>query len=185
MRKSLGAKPYLFPMPVLMIATYNEDGSVDCMNAAWGGTADYEKIAISLDSSHKTTDNIIRNKEFTVSIGIKEYVTECDYLGIVSGKQVKDKFAKSGFHAIDSEKVHAPTIKELPLTLECTLDRITEEEGLMIGNIVNVTVDDSILTDGKIDMKKFHVITFDQANNTYIELGEKVADAFKIGLKLK
>ena len=106
MRKSLGAKPYLFPMPVLMIATYNEDGSVDCMNAAWGGTADYEKIAISLDSSHKTTDNIIRNKEFTVSIGVKEYVTECDYLGIVSGKQVKDKFAKSGFHAIESEKVH-------------------------------------------------------------------------------
>ena len=66
MRKSLGAKPYLFPMPVLMIATYNEDGSVDCMNAAWGGTADYEKIAICLDSSHKTTDNIIRNKEFTI-----------------------------------------------------------------------------------------------------------------------
>lgn len=184
MRKSLGPKPYLFPMPVLMVTTVNEDGTVDCMPAAWCGTADYKKISISLDVAHRTTDNIKRRKEFTASIAVVERVEQCDYLGLVSAKKEKDKLTKAGLHTVASEKVPTPTIKEFPLTLECTLDRITDEEDLVIATIVNVTADDAILTDGKIDLSKFHVLTFDQANNTYVALGEKVADAFKVGQKL-
>ena len=184
MKQSVGKKPLIYPMPVLMIATYNDDGTVDLMNAAWGSVADYEKIAISLAEEHLTYKNILRNKAFTVAIGIKEYVTECDYVGIVSGNQIKDKFEKSGLHASKSDVVNAPIIDEFPLVIECTLSRVTEE-GLVIGDIVDTKVDDSIIKDGKIDLSKFHPITYDTTNHTYISLGEVVGKAFHDGLSIK
>ena len=187
MRKDLGPKSCLYPMPVLIIGTYDEKGEPDAMNAAWGSIYDYNQITISL-GGHVSTDNIRKNKAFTVSFGTKKTVEACDYVGIVSKAKEPRKIEKSGLHPFKSQKVNAPMFEEFPFTLECeliSLDGEMGEGGTLIGQIINVSVDESILSDGKIDLKKFEPITFDGMNNKYVVLGEEVADAFRVGLKLK
>jgi flavin reductase (DIM6/NTAB) family NADH-FMN oxidoreductase RutF len=185
MRKNFGAKTYLYPMPVLMIATYNEDGTVDVMNAAWGGISDTNQISICLEASHRTVANIKRTGAFTVSVADADHVVECDYLGIVSANKEPKKVEKAGFTAKKSEFVNAPVISELKMALECKLISRNDETGITIGDIVNVSADESVLTDGKIDPQKLRPITFDSVNNAYLVLGEKVGNAFRDGLKLK
>ena len=177
-----GAKPIMFPQPVLIIGTYDENGVPNAMNAAWGITTDFKEITISL-SKHKTTDNLMARKAFTVSMATEDTVVACDYVGIESANNVPDKFEKAGFHATKSAFVDAPLIDELPMALECTVK--SYEDGILIGEIVNVSADDSVITDGAIDPKKLRPITFDPANNAYIGLGEKVGNAFKDGSALK
>ena len=187
MRKNFGPQTWIYPMPVLIIGAYDENGNPDAMNAAWGGTYDYNQIMICL-SSHKTTDNIKKNKAFTVSFATVETVTASDYVGIVSQNKEPNKMAKSGLKAIKAEKVNAPLFEQYPLTLECELVEIInqgEGGGNVIANIVNVSADESVLTDGKVDYKKLNIITYDPVTHKYIALGEEVAQAFSEGLKLK
>ena len=184
MRKDLGPQSLVYPEQVLIIATYNKDGSANAMNAAWGGLSDTNEILISV-SKHLTTENIKKRKAYTVSFGTKEYAKECDYVGIVSGNKVKNKFEKTKWHTIKSDYVDAPIIEELPVTLECKLKKYDEKNGYLFGTIVNVSVDKSVMTKGKVDFKKFHPIMFDGLNHTYREIGDKVADAFKVGKKIK
>lgn len=184
MRKNFGSKTYLYPQPVLIIATYDENGKVDVMNAAWGGICAEDKIAICIDESHKTTANFLKIKALTISVGCAKYVKECDYVGIVSANKNEDKMSKVRWTYSKSAFVNAPIINELPLTLECEVLSYNEEE-LMIAKIVNVSIDDSILTNNKVDVSKLEPITFDPCNHSYIKLGEIVADAFRIGLELK
>lgn len=181
-RIDLGAKPLIFPMPVLIIGTYDKDGVPNAMNAAWGMISDMNEISISL-SEHKTTENLAVTGAFTVSMATEGTVVPCDYVGIESAKKVPDKFAKAGFHAAKSSKVNAPLIDELPVALECKVKSF--ENGILIGEIVNVTVDDSVMTDGKIDVKKLKPIAYDPAANTYVALGDVVGKAFADGLQLK
>ena len=122
-------------------------------------------------------------KAFTVSMATEDTVVACDYVGIESANNVPDKFEKAGFHATKSKFVDAPLIDELPMALECTVK--SYEDGILIGEIVNVSADESVITDGAIDPKKLKPITFDPANNAYIGLGEKVGNAFKDGAALK
>ncbi len=185
MRKNFGKKSWLYPMPVLIVAAYDEAGVPNAMNAAWGGIFSDEMIGICLSEGHKTTKNIIATKAFTVSIATAEQVVACDYVGIVSGNKEPAKFAKAGFHALPSEFVNAPVIKELPMTLECELVSYDEENNHLVGNIINVSADESILTDGKIDIRKLRPITYDTVNHDYLELGTKVGNAFADGKKLK
>lgn len=181
-RVNFGAKPYVYPMPVLIVGTYDENGVPNAMNAAWGCITDMNEISISM-SSHKTTENFAKTGAFTVSFATEDTVVACDYVGIESANKVPDKFAKAGFHATKSEYVNAPLIDELPMTLECRFKSFVD--GIVIGEIVNVSADESILTDGKVDPKKLKPITFDPVNNAYIALGDKVGNAFADGLKLK
>lgn len=181
-RVDFGAKPLLFPMPVLIIGTYDEKGVANAMNAAWGAITDFQEISISL-SEHKTTENFARTGAFTVSMATEETVIACDYVGIESASKVPDKFAKAGFHAIKSKHVNAPLIEELPMALECKVKSF--EDGILVGEIVNVTADESVLTEGRIDPKKLKPITYDPVNNTYVSLGDVVGKAFSDGLKLK
>ena len=181
-RTNFGAKPIMLPQPVLIIATYDENGNPNAMNAAWGITTDYQEITISL-GEHKTTDNLAVRKAFTVSMATEDQMVACDYVGIASGRNVPDKFAKAGFHATKSEFVDAPLIDELPMALECTVKSF--EDGILIGNIVNVSADESVITDGKVDPKKLRPITFDPCNNTYVALGDVVGKAFSDGNKLR
>ena len=181
-RKNFGAKPVMYPQPVLIIGTYDENGVPNAMNAAWGITTDYHEITISL-GEHKTTDNLAVRKAFTVSMATEDQVIACDYVGIESGRKEPGKFAKAGFHATKSEFVDAPLIDELPMALECRVKSF--EDGILVGEIVNVSADESVLTDGKVDPKKLKPITFDPINNTYIGLGEKVGDAFRDGNKIR
>ena len=185
MRKDFGAKTWLYPMPVLIIASYDKEGRVDAMNAAWGGIGDYEQITMCLSAGHKTVKNILEKKAFTVSVATEKYVKECDYLGLVSANDNPDKFAKTGFTVTHSARVNAPIINELPFALECELIDYDAQTGTMRGRIVNVSCDESALTDGKIDVQKLAPITFDSANNAYVVLGQTVGKAFKDGLQLK
>lgn len=182
MRKSFGARPYLVPMPVLIIGTYDEKGMPNAMNAAWGCVTDYKEITISL-APHKTTDNILLNKDFTVSMATETMVTACDYVGIDSQKEVADKFEKAGFHAVKSEYVNAPLIAELPMALECRMKRYEDE--ILTAEIINVSADESILTDEKIDVLKLKPIIYDPTTSTYVGLGNRAGEAFKDGLKLR
>jgi flavin reductase (DIM6/NTAB) family NADH-FMN oxidoreductase RutF len=182
MRKDFGAKPILYPQPVLIIGTYNEDGTPNAMNAAWGGICGADKIIIDL-GVHRTTDNIVRNKEFTVAVADASHVVEADYVGIVSGNKVPDKLAKAGLHTEKSDKVNAPIITEFPITLECKLLRVTEDG--IVGKIVNVCADERVLDEnGEIDPNKVEAITYDTVRHTYIKIGETVGNAFSDGKKL-
>lgn len=156
------------------------------MNAAWGGIADMNRIAMYLSGSHKTVKNILSRKAFTVSMADAAHVDVCDYVGIVSGNTTPDKMARAGFHVTKSEVVDAPVIDELPMTLECKLINFDEESELLLGEIVNVSADERILDgEGKIDPQKLQPITFDPVHNDYLVLGEKVGNAFEDGKKLK
>ena len=186
MRKNFGPKPMMCPMPVLIIATYNEDGTPDAMNAAWGSIADTNRIAMYLAAEHKTVKNIFARRAFTVSMADAAHMVEADYVGIVSGNKVPDKVARAGLHTTKSEFVDAPLIDELPMALECRFVSYDKESELLIGEIVNVCAEERILGEtGKIDPDKFNPISYDPVNRHYRVLGEKVGNAFKDGAKLK
>ncbi len=183
MRKNLGVKPCLYPEPVLIIGTYDEDGTPNAMNAAWGGIHEDDEIYICLSEDHKTVKNLLKRRAFTVSFATVDTMAACDYVGIVSGNDVKDKFAKAGFTATKSEFVDAPIINELKMSVECTVKSYANEE--LVGKIVNVSVDESIMTDGKVDVSKLRPIIYDGLNRDYLEIGNKVGKAFSVGNSLK
>ena len=186
MRKDFGPKTMCYPMPVFIIGTYNEDGTPNAMNAAWGGISEEMEISICVDSSHKTAENLLARKAFTVSMATAQYVAACDYVGIVSGNKEPDKFAKAGFHATGSRFVDAPLIDELPMALECEMISYDPESYRLVGRILNVSVDESVLGEnGKVDVAKLRPITYDSMNHHYLVLGEKVGQAFHDGAQLK
>ncbi len=186
MRKNFGAKPMCYPMPVYIIGTYGADGTPNAMNAAWGGISEETEISICVSEDHKTTENILARKAFTVSMATAKYLTACDYVGIVSGNKEPDKFAKAGFHATKSSFVDAPLIDELPMALECKLISYDPETCRLVGQIVNVCAEESVLDEsGKVDVAKLQPLTYDPMHHTYFTLGEKVGQAFHDGLKLK
>ena len=186
MRKNFGAKPILYPQPVFIIATYGEDGAPNAMNAAWGGLSEENEITVCISAGHKTTENILAKQAFTVSMGTVDTVTACDYVGVVSGNDVADKFTKAGFHATASEIVDAPLIDELPLSLECRLKSYDPDTCRLVGEIVNVSCDESCLDgEGRIDIKKLRPITFDPATEKYVALGDCAGSAFSDGFAIK
>ena len=185
MRKNFGAKPIIYPEPVLIIGSYDEAGVADAMNAAWGGISEEEEISICLSAEHKTTKNILSRGAFTVSMATKDTTVPCDYVGIVSANDVPDKVERAGFHVIKSELVDAPLFLELPMALECEMISYDENSCRMVGRIINVSADESVLTDGKIDPAKLCPIVYDGMNHAYYVLGERVGKAFCDGLKLK
>ena len=183
MKKELKVTPGIFPMPVLMIGTYNEDGSVDVMNAAWGMAQSMNELKLCLTESHKTVKNMKRTGYCTVALGTKDLVVESDYLGMVSGNNVPDKFAKSGLHAIKSEKVDAPIIEEYPICMECKV-KAFEEDGTLV-EVVNVLADEKYLNeDGTIKLDEVGIISYDPYGHGYYVVGNKVGQAFSDGKKL-
>ena len=186
MRKNFGAKEACYPMPVFIIGTYNEDGTPNAMNAAWGGVTEEAQLTICVDASHKTAENVMARKAFTVSMGTAEQVIACDYVGIVSGNKEPNKFAKAGFHATKSPFVDAPLIDELPMALECEMISYDPESCHLVGRIVNVCVDEAYLDgNGKVDVSKLRPITYDSFHHRYLALGETVGHAFHDGASLK
>ena len=185
MRKNFGVKNWLYPMPVFIVGSYDENGVPNAMNAAWGGIYDTNLVMVCLADDHKTTDNIKKSGAFTISFATSATVASCDYVGIVSANDVSDKFARAGFHATRSELVNAPIIDELPMTVECKLLKFNED-GICIGEILNVSADESILdAEGKIDAKKLDPIIYDSVTHAYWNFGEKVGRAFSDGKKIK
>ncbi|MBQ8320509.1 MAG: flavin reductase family protein [Clostridia bacterium] len=186
MRKNLKAKAYVYPLPVLIVGTYDENGIPDAMNAAWGTVCDTAQVSICLSATHKTVKNLLKTKAFTVAIADSKNVIPADFVGVVSANTDPDKLKKTGWHVTKSEFVNAPIIEELPLVLECKLISYDTETEICIGEVVNVSVEDGILDEkGKIDLTKFKPICYDCDGHGYYELGKKVGRAFSDGLKLK
>ncbi len=186
MRKNFGAKPWTYPQPVFILASYDQSGVPDAMNAAWGGISDGDQLSLCISAGHKTTANILARKAFTVSMATADQRTACDYVGIVSGNDVADKLDKTGWHVTRSEFVDAPLIDELPMAVECRLVSYDPESCRLVGQIVNVSADESVLgDDGKIDPDKLRPLTFDPIHNTYRTLGPVAGHAFRDGAGLK
>ena len=181
-RKNFGPNHALVttPQPCVMVATWDKDHTPDVMMAAWAGQYDNKQIVISM-SRHKTTDNIELTGAFTVSFADIRTVAESDYFGLVSGHKVPDKVARVGFTASSSPNVDAPIINEYPLTLECKV--VSWQDGILIGEVVNMSADESILTDGKVDLEKLQPIVFDAASVTYRAIGDVVGQAWGSGKK--
>ena len=187
MKKDLGVKPYVFPMPVLMIATYGADNTVDVMNMAWGGICAENMVALNIDEDHKTSENIKARGAFTLSVADIPHLEAADFFGIATGNKMADKFARSGLTAVKSEKVDAPVVEEFPLTLEC---RVVECQHTaygfrVLGEIVGVLAEDTVLDEkGRVDPSKLNAFVFDQFQNGYYAIGEKVGQAWHSGAKL-
>ena len=183
MKKEIKKAPGIFPMPVLMIGTYNEDGSVDVMNAAWGMAQSMNQLKLCLTESHKTVKNMKRTMACTVALGTKNLMVESDYLGIVSANNVPDKFEKSGLHSVKSGKVDAPIIEEYPICMECKVIGF-EEDGTLV-EVVNVQAEENYLNeDGTLKLDEMGIIAYDPYSHGYYEVGRKVGNAFQEGKKL-
>ena len=187
MTKNLHAKPYLFPMPTYMIGTYNEDDTVDVMMMAWGGICAEDMVALNLEAEHKTVANIESRKAFTLAVPGTDTLRESDFFGIATANKMADKFERSGLHAVRSERVDAPVITEYPITLECqVIEMQSQPYGLrVLGKIDNVIADEKVLDEaGNIDASKIHAFAFDQMQNGYYAIGEKVGQAWHSGADL-
>jgi flavin reductase (DIM6/NTAB) family NADH-FMN oxidoreductase RutF len=186
--KSFGSKPWMLPQPVLIIGTYDKDGKPNAMNAAWGGTWDMHEIIISL-ASHATTDNLEVTGEFTVAFATRETLVAADFVGIVSARNDAEKMAKTGWTIEKAPNVNAPVFKEFPMTLECRVkQKIDESETgyYLVAEIVNIVCDEQYLAaDGKPDVERMGIITYDPVHHTYIQLGKTVGKAFADGKQLK
>ena len=184
MKKSIPIVPAIAPMPVILIATYNDDGSIDVMNAAWGTAFDFKQIELNISDEHRTTENIRKRKAFTVSLANADNVVPADFVGIVSNKKDSQKFNKTMWKAHKSDVVDAPILDDLPYSMECTLECFKEDYGI-IGNIVRLLVDEKYLDEsGRPDISKMKLICYDPFKHGYYVLGEKVGQAFSDGKKL-
>lgn len=187
MRQKLNQTEGIFPMPVLMVATYNDDGTVNVMNAAWGTMQERDHVALNLTETHKTVENIKARKAFTVSIADAAHYVEADYFGCVSGHREPKKFENSGLTASKAESVNAPVINEFPICLECEFCEFQNDTyGVgVIGKVVSITADDSVMVNGKIDMSLVNAIAFDPYTHGYYRVSERIGEAFRDGLQLK
>lgn len=184
MKREIGVQPALYPMPVLMIATYNEDDTVDVMNMAWGGICAHDMVALNISRGHKTAKNLEARGAFTLSVADVAHLDESDYFGIASGNKVADKFERTGMTATKSSRVDAPVVDQYPITLECSVVEMQEQPyGLrVLGKIENVLADEVVLNeDGKVDPVKLNAFAFDQFQSGYYALGEKVGQAWSSG----
>ena len=188
MLKDLGCSlPAVYPMPVLMVATYGEDEKVDVMAVAWGSICGMDKIALYLAKDRKTLKNINARKAFTVSLADEAHLKEIDFLGTASGNTTPDKFERTGLHAVKSKNVDAPVVEEFPVTMECKLEEVRDCFGEMqvVGTIVNVLAEEKTLDEaGKVNAEKINAVIFDQFRNTYYTSGKEVAKAWRVGAEL-
>lgn len=189
MKKNLKPKAILSPMMVQMIATYNDDGSVNLMNAAWGGQLDDDLLVLSLDKSHKTVPNMLNRKAFTLGLPSSQDIVDCDYVGIVSGNREPKKFEKTHLTAVRSQTVDAPVIEQFPLTFECAVFKVFDDEDLgfyVVAKVKNILINEEVLgPKGAVDVEKMNLCFFSPLDNTYRAYGEVIAKAFSAGLERK
>lgn len=184
MKKDLGVVPAVYPMPVLIVAAYGENEKVNAMNAAWGMICAMDKIALFIDEDHKTTQNLLKTKAFTVSIADKANIEAADFFGIASGNTMTDKFERTGYKTEKSRFVNAPIIEEFPVVMECELCEVVKTESFycIVGKIINTAAEESVLSEnGKVDPQKLNALIFDQFQSEYYVSGEKVGKAWNAG----
>ena len=187
MKKNLGVVQAVYPMPVLMVAAYDETGKVNVMTAAWGMIYAMDKIALFIDEDHRTTQNLLKTKAFTVALADRAHMDVADFFGIATGNKMEDKFERTGYHAVKSEHVNAPIVEEFPVVMECELAEVVHTESMyaIVGRIVNVAAEEAVLDEkGKVDPGKLNALIFDQFRHGYYVTGEQVGKAWNAGAAL-
>lgn len=187
MKKDLGVVEAIYPMPVLMVAAYDENEKVNVMNVAWGQICDEGKIILFIGEGKRTWLNIKASRAFTVALADDKHVDVADFFGIASGNKISDKFERTGYHAVRSDKVYAPIIEEFPLVMECELLDILDTEHVsgIVGKIVNVKAEESVLDEkNRVDVDKLNALIFDQFRHGYYTTGAKVGQAWNAGAEL-
>ena len=187
MKQDLGVVQAVYPMPVLMVAAYGENDKVNVMNAAWGMICNEDRIALFIDEDHKTTQNILNRKAFTVSIADRKHMDVADFFGIATGNKMADKFERTGYTATKSRHVDAPIVEEFPVVMECELAEVVETESMycIVGKIVNTAAEESVLDEnGKVNPAKLDALIFDQFQHGYYVSGEQVGKAWNAGAGL-
>ncbi|MCI2111708.1 MAG: flavin reductase [Bacilli bacterium] len=180
MRKNFGAKALLCPEMALVVGTYDENGKANAMVAAWGGVSDDQEVTICIGGNHKTADNLLSKKAFSLSIGGKESLSKIDFVGVLSGKSDPDKVTEAGLSPEKGAFVDAPTFSELPFVMECRLKSYDKESCRLVGEIVNVAVDESVLDEkGRIDFGKWRPLCYDPFSQSYVEVGPVAGPAFQ------
>ena len=187
MKKNLGVVQAVYPMPVLMVAAYDENGKVNVMNAAWGMICNTDRIALFIDEDHKTTQNLLKTRAFTVALADRDHMDVADFFGIATGNKMADKFERTGYHAVKSDFVNAPIIEEFPVVMECELAEVASTDSFyaIVGKIVNTAAEEAVLDEkGKVDPAKLDALIFDQFQHGYYVSGEKVGKAWNAGAGL-
>ena len=187
MKKNLGVVQAVYPMPVLMVAAYDENGKVNVMNAAWGMICNSDRIALFIDEDHKTTQNLLKTRAFTVALADRDHMDVADFFGIATGNKMDDKFERTGYHAVKSAFVNAPIIEEFPVVMECELADVVENESFycIVGRIVNTAAEEAVLDEkDKVDPAKLQALIFDQFRHGYYVSGEQVGKAWNAGAAL-
>lgn len=187
MKKDIGVAQAVYPMPVLMVAAYDANGKVNVMNVAWGQICDMDKVILFIGEGKKTWLNIMESKAFTVALADVDHMDVADFWGIASGNKIDDKFERTGYHAVKSDKVNAPIIEEFPVVMECEFLELVDTEYVsgIVGKIVNVKAEEAVLSEnGKIDPAKTKALIFDQFQNDYYVTGDKVGTAWNAGVPL-
>ena len=187
MKKNLGVVQAVYPMPVLMVAAYDENGKVNVMNAAWGMICNEDRVALFIDEDHKTTQNLLKTKAFTVSLADRVHMDVADFFGIATGNKMTDKFERTGYHAVKSAFVNAPVIDEFPVVMECALAEVVKTDSFycIVGRIINTAAEETVLSEnGKVDPAKLQALIFDQFQHGYYVTGEKAGKAWNAGAAL-
>lgn len=186
-QKSFGPQSWLFPMPVLVVGTYGENDVPDAMTAAWGGIHDTNQIGLCLSAEHQTVKNLTKRLErgedafFSVSPAVEGTAAAADYVGMVSASDLPagEKIRRSGLHPVRCGGIQAPRFEEFPVVLECRLVSYSPETGALVGDILNVSADESVLDgSGNPDFGKIKPLVFDPAGDAYYKTGPKEDDAF-------
>ena len=183
---SVSPKPYLSPMMVQMIGTYNEDGTPNLMNAAWGGQLDTDLLVLSLDKTHKTVANLLREKAFTLGLPSQKDMVDCDFVGVVSGNKDPKKIEKTNLRFVPAEKVHAPLVESFPVSFECEVFKVFDDEELgfyVVAKVLAIDIDEAYMKEkGKIDVEAMGLFFYSPMENTYREFGKVLGSAFQLGL---
>lgn len=188
MKKSIGAKPMVYPTPVFVVGTYDKAGRPNVMTAAWAGICCSRPpcVSVSLRNATYTYTNIIEHRAFTISIPSQDHIKQVDYFGMVSGKK-KDKFSATGLTPVKSELVNAPYVEEFSFVLECKLLH-TFEIGLhtqFIAEILDIKAEEAVLGENGLPaIEKVKPFLYAPEYRTYYGVGEFLGKAYCIGKEL-
>ena len=191
MKKSLKLRAVVSPTPAIIAAAYDENGKADACTLAFYTPTSHKPpcltIAINATAKRKTLKSILHSGAFTIGYPSIEQAAEADWIGMASGYE-HDKIAEVGWTSSKAEKVNAPVINELKLTIECKVVNTVSvgSHTQITGEVVNIQADESIIDErGKYDLAKLNPIIYDEEQFAYRTVGGKTADAFKAGLVYK
>lgn len=190
MKKQIGKKQLIYPLPAVLVATFNEDHSPNAMTAAWCSTCCNEppSVGVAIHKKRLTYENIQRSGAFSINIPAASQATEVDFIGIVSGKRQHNKLEVARLSTSSATHVDAPLIDSCPICIECKLTKSLPigSHTWFVGEVMETHVDErAVGDDGALDVDVIDPLVYCTTVKQYRRLGDVVARAFDEGKKLK